>query len=114
MELDCIDSGSLLSFILLLTVSRRFFFCGFFVLFMYCLWHAFAPAIAALWSHVGKGPTSWLSFVMLNCVFVTFPDGILGQVWYMIVLIFPFHKRQQIFLGYWDMHISQDLLTMLY
>ena len=47
--------------------------------------------IAALWSPTGKGLTSWLSFVMLNCVFVTFPCGIpcgiLGQVWYLIVLI---------------------------
>ena len=34
--------------------------------------------IAALWSPVGKGQTSWLSFVMFNCVFVTFPCGILG------------------------------------
>ena len=40
--------------------------------------------IAALWSHAGKGLTSWLSFVLLNCVFVTFPCGILGQVWNMI------------------------------
>ena len=41
--------------------------------------------IAALWSPAGKGQTSWLSFVMLNCVFVTFPCGILGQVWNLIV-----------------------------
>ena len=26
--------------------------------------------ITALWSPAGKGRTSWLSFVMLNCVFV--------------------------------------------
>ena len=43
--------------------------------------------IAALWSPVGKGLTSYLSFVKLNCVFVTFSCGILGQVWYMIVSI---------------------------
>ena len=43
--------------------------------------------IAALWSPDGKGLTSWLSFVMFNCVFVTFPCGILGQVWYLIVSI---------------------------
>ena len=43
--------------------------------------------IAALWSPAGKGLTSWLSFVMFNCVFVTFPYGILGQVWYLIVSI---------------------------
>ena len=44
--------------------------------------------IAALWSPVGKGLTSWLSFVMSNCEFVTFPlIGILGQLWYSIVSI---------------------------
>ena len=39
--------------------------------------------IAALWSPEGKGLTSWLLFGM----FVTFPFGIFGQVWYLIVLI---------------------------
>ena len=34
-----------------------------------------------------KGLTSWLSFVMSHCEFVTFPFGILGQVWYLIVSI---------------------------
>ena len=43
--------------------------------------------IAALWSPTGKGLASWLSFMMFNCVFVTFSCGILGQVWYLIVLI---------------------------
>ena len=43
--------------------------------------------IAALWSPTGKGLTSLLLFVMVNYVFVTFPCGILGQVWYLIVLI---------------------------
>ena len=43
--------------------------------------------IAALWSPAGKGLTSWLLFVMFNCTFVTFPCGILGQVWYLMVLI---------------------------
>ena len=38
-----------------------------------------------LWSPAGKGLTSWLLFVMFNCVFMTFPCGILGQVWYLIV-----------------------------
>ena len=41
--------------------------------------------IAALWSPAGKGMTSWLLLVMFNCIFVTFPRGILGQVWYLIV-----------------------------
>ena len=44
-------------------------------------------SIAALWSPAGKGLSSWLLFVMSNCDFVTFPCGILGQVWYLIVLI---------------------------
>ena len=43
--------------------------------------------IAALWSPAGKGLTSWLSFVVLNWVVVTFPFDILGQVWYLIVSI---------------------------
>ena len=43
--------------------------------------------IPALWSPAGKGLTSWLLFVVSNCDFVTFPCGILGQVWYLIVLI---------------------------
>ena len=42
--------------------------------------------IAALWSPAGKGLTSWLLFVMFNCVFVTLPHGVLGQVWCLIVL----------------------------
>ena len=45
------------------------------------------PFIAALWSPSGKGLTSCLSFVMFNCLFVAFPFGILGQVWYLIVWI---------------------------
>ena len=43
--------------------------------------------IAALWSLAGKGLTSWLSFEVLNCVVVTSPYGVLGQVWYLIVYI---------------------------
>ena len=56
--------------------------------------------IAALWSPAEKGLTSWLLFVMSNCDFVTFPGSILGQVWYLIVLIpdlchlFYFNKEE--------------------
>ena len=38
-------------------------------------------------SPAGKGLNSWLSFVKFKCVFVTFPCGILDQVWYLIVSI---------------------------
>ena len=41
-------------------------------------------SIAVLWSPAWKGLTSWLLFVMFNCVFVVLPCGILGQVWYLI------------------------------
>ena len=47
------------------------------------VFHASCLFIAALWSPAGKGLTS----AMFNCLFVTFPCGILGQVWYLIVLI---------------------------
>ena len=57
------------------------------MLFMSCVYHAFAYVITALWSPAGKGLTSWLLFVNSNCDFVTFPCGILGQVWHLIVLI---------------------------
>ena len=43
--------------------------------------------IVALWPPAGKGLTFWLSFVMSYCEFVTFPIGILGQLWYLIVSI---------------------------
>ena len=36
--------------------------------------------ICALLSPAGKGLASWLSLVVSNCVFVTFPSGNLGQV----------------------------------
>ena len=43
--------------------------------------------IANLRSPAGKWLTSWLLFVMFNCVFVTFSCGFLGQTWYLIVSI---------------------------
>ena len=58
-------------------------FC--FVLCLLCL--CARLFICALWSPAGKGLTSWLSFVVSNCEFVTFPIGILDQVWYLIVSI---------------------------
>ena len=32
-----------------------------------------APVKGAVWSPSGKGLTSWLSFMVSNCEFVTFP-----------------------------------------
>ena len=44
------------------------------MLFLSCfvMFHA-RLFVDALWSPVGKGLTSWLSFVMSNCDVVTFP-----------------------------------------
>ena len=44
--------------------------------------------IAAVCSLAGKGLTSWLLFVMFNCVIASFPSGKLGQVWHLIVSFF--------------------------
>ena len=49
------------------------YLCSLFVM-LSCLF------FAAFWLPVDKGLTFWLSFAMFNCVFVTFPCGILGQV----------------------------------
>ena len=43
--------------------------------------------VAELWSPAGKRPNLLALFVMFSCVFVTFPCGVLGQVWYLVVLI---------------------------
>ena len=58
---------------------------GFTVLCLLCL--CVRLFICALWSPTGKGLTSWLSFEVYNCEFVTSPIGILGHVWYLIVSI---------------------------
>ena len=47
--------------------------------------------IAALRSPAGKGLNSWLSCVMFSSVFVTFPYGVPGEVWYLIASI-PNHS----------------------
>ena len=44
--------------------------------------------IAALWSPAGERANLLaLLYVMVSCVFVTLPCGVMGQVWYLIVLI---------------------------
>ena len=53
--------------------------------------------IAALWSPAGKGLASWLSCVLCLLCFVTFPCGVLGQVWFLIVSILIFAMVHNIF-----------------
>ena len=50
--------------------SKAYFFCGSFNLCYVCLVFVMLSrlVIAVLWSPAGKGLTSWLSFVMFNCV----------------------------------------------
>ena len=57
--------------------------------------------IAAVWSPAGKGLTSWLLFVMFNCIFITFPCGILGQVWYLIVSFPDLRRISYLDIFYW-------------
>ena len=63
--------------------------CGSFMFFSTCVLLCLCARlfICALWSPAGKGLTSWLSFVVSNCEFVTFPLVSCGQVWYLIVSI---------------------------
>ena len=55
--------------------------------------------IAALWSPAGKRMTFCTAFVMINYVFVTFPCGILGQVWYLIVSIPDLFQLSYFYVG---------------
>ena len=60
----------------------------FFVVYFYCVSVIMSCLVlAALWSPAGEGLLFALLYVMFSCVFVTSPYGVLGQVWYLIVLI---------------------------
>ena len=56
--------------------TKAYFFCVllwfFSVVCLLCL--CARLFICALWSPAGKGLTSWLSFVVSNCEFVTYPS----------------------------------------
>ena len=72
----------------LLTFLRRCFFCGSFLLFMFRACHVFLSVHCCLvftcWE---RADLLAFLYVMFYCVFVTFPCGILGQVWYLNVSI---------------------------
>ena len=63
---------------LLIGDIKHCFWCksGYFMYFsVLCLLYRCARLfICALWSPAGKGLTSWLSIVVSNCEFVTFPS----------------------------------------
>ena len=76
--------------VFLLTIPMRDFFCGSFLLFMIhvCLWYAVLSISCSLvitcWE---RADFLALLCIVFSCVFVTFPYGVLGQVWYLIVSI---------------------------
>ena len=57
------------------------------MLFMSCVCQAFASVHCCLVVTCWERADLLALFVMFNYVFVTFPCGILGQVWYLIVSI---------------------------
>ena len=90
------------------------FYC---LLFDICLWVRLF--ICALWSPAGKGLTSWLSLVVSNCEFVTFPlvSRVRCGTWLYRFLIFApllnlidwwilsIHIRRQPFLWFTIVHL---------
>ena len=68
--------------IILLTVLRWCFFCGSFLLFVFVLFSCLF--LAALCSGEWADLLAFL-YVMFSYVFVTFPYGVPGKVWYLIV-----------------------------
>ena len=73
-----------------LTVPRRCFFCGCYLLFVFhvCLCYTVLSVpyslVVTCWERADLLAFLWL---MCSCVFVTFSYGVLGQVWYLIVSI---------------------------
>ena len=67
---DTLDTQLLLTYTMISTSFVDLLcFCSVFCLLCLCT----RLLICALWSPAGKGLTSWLSFVVSNCEFVTFP-----------------------------------------
>ena len=69
--------------IFLQTVPMRCFFCGSFLLFVFCV--CLSCCLARFLQHCDH--LLALFYEMLSCVFVTFSYCVLGQVWYMILSI---------------------------
>ena len=57
------------------------------VSFLLFVFRVCLSSLTALWSPAGRGLTSWFLCVVLSCIFVTFPSGVLGWLWYLIVSI---------------------------
>ena len=79
------------------------------MLFMSCVCYAFASVhfchVVTCWEKAYL----WLLFVMFKIVFLTFPCGIMGQVWYLIVSI-PDIRRLSYFNCSYVMYLLFSLL----
>ena len=84
-----------------LTAPRRYFFCGSFVFFCFLCFSCFRVCSLLPCGHLLEKGWPLSSFlVMFIIFFVTFPFGILGQVWYLMVS-FPDLCRLSYFLFMW-------------
>ena len=82
---------------MILSVPRRCFFCGSFLIFMF----RFCHAVLSCGNLLGKGWPLGSLVCDVFLVFDTFPCGVLGQVWYLIVpspdiCLLPYFKAQLI------------------
>ena len=78
------------SSICLVTIPRRCFFCGSFLLFVFqfCLYYTVLSVPRNLVIICLEGAVLLaLLFIVFSCVFVAFPYGVRGQVWYLTVSV---------------------------
>ena len=104
--------------IFLLTVSRRHFFCGSFFVFVSCVSHAFASVPCCLMVTCWER-TDLLALVGdVYFIFLTFPCGIMGEVWYLIVSLpdlclpsyfYRYHKIRKAFSKFY--HRNSELIV---
>ena len=81
-------------------------FCGSFVFFVSCVSHAFASVQCYLVVTCWVRPDLLALVGDVYCIFATFPSGILGQVWYLIVSL-PYLCRLSYF------HLSTHCMGIL-
>ena len=80
---------NLVLFDMLGTCFMSVLFCGSFLLFMFhvCLCYAVVYFPCSLVITCWEMADLLALLCVISCVFVTFPHGVLGQVWYLIVFI---------------------------
>ena len=99
--------------IFLMTVLRRFFFCGPFVLFIFCVCHDFASVHCCLVVTCLVMADLLALVCEVYCDFVTFPCGILCQVWYLIVLIPDLYRLSYFFPIFFKVLVTIPVFRLL-